>query len=74
MRASKLTSKYQATVPKEIREFLHLKSGDGIVWEIENDVVVIKKISKVDIEWHKYLESTLTEWSSKEDSEAYDSL
>jgi AbrB family looped-hinge helix DNA binding protein len=74
MKASKLTSKYQATVPKEIREFLHLKSGDGIVWEIENDCVVIKKIQKLDLEWHKSLESTLTEWSTKEDDEAYDSL
>jgi len=74
MKASKLTSKYQATVPKEIREFLHLNSGDGIVWEIENNSVVIKKISKIDIEWYKSLESTLTEWSTKEDDEAYDSL
>ena len=74
MKASKLTSKYQATVPKEIREFLHLKSGDGIVWEIENNSVVIKKIHKLDLEWHQSLESTLSEWSSEADDEAYKSL
>ena len=74
MGKSKLTSKYQATVPKEIRDFLCLESGDGISWEIENETVVIKKITKVDLEWHKSLESTLSEWSSENDHDAYDSI
>jgi len=74
MSKSKLTSKYQATVPKEIREFLCLESGDGILWEIENETVVITKVSKVDLEWQRSLESTLSEWSSQHDQKAYDSL
>lgn len=74
MKASKLTSKYQATVPKEVREFLGLASGDGLQWEIEDDHVVVKKLSKLDLEWHKAVEMTLQEWNSPEDDEAYGSL
>lgn len=74
MKVSKLTSKYQATVPKEVREFLKLVAGDGLQWEVEDGHVVVKKLSKIDLEWHKAIEMTLSEWSSPEDDEAYDSL
>ena len=74
MKASKLTSKYQATVPKEVREFLGLSAGDGLQWEIEDDHVVVKKLSKLDLEWQRAVEMTLSEWSTPEDEKAYDSL
>ncbi len=75
MKASKLTSKYQATIPKEIRELLHLNQGDGVGFEIEDGQVVLKKISPLDMEWHKAIELTLApEWSSKNDDEDYESL
>lgn len=75
MKASKLTSKYQATVPKEVRELLGLNAGDAIQWEIENDKVVVRKLQAFDLEWHKAIELTLMpEWGSKEDDEAYESL
>ena len=74
MKASKLTTKYQATVPKEVREFLGLSSGDGLQWEIEDGYVVVKKVSKIDLEWQKSIEMTLAEWNSPEDDEAYGSL
>ena len=74
MKASKLTSKYQATVPKEVREFLGLSSGDGLQWEIEDGYVVVKKVSKIDLEWQRSIEMTMNEWNSPEDDEAYGSL
>lgn len=74
MKTSKLTTKYQATVPKEVREFLGLSSGDGLQWEIEDGHVVVKKVSKIDLEWQKSIEMTLTEWNTPEDDEAYGSL
>jgi antitoxin PrlF len=74
MKTSKITSKYQATVPKEIREFLGLSAGDGLQWEIEDDQVVVKKLSHLDLEWQRAIEMTLQEWSSPEDDEAYGSL
>ena len=75
MKASKLTSKYQATIPKEVRDLLHLNQGDGIGFEIEDGQVVLKKVSPLDMEWHRAIELTLApEWSSKNDDEAYESL
>lgn len=74
MKTSKLTTKYQATVPKEVREFLGLSAGDGLQWEIEDGHIVVKKVSKMDLEWQRSIEMTLSEWSSPEDDEAYGSL
>ena len=75
MKASKLTSKYQATVPKEVRELLGLNAGDAVQWEIEDDKVVVRKLQAFDLEWHKAIELTqMPEWGSKEDDEAYESL
>ncbi len=74
MKASKITTKYQATVPKEVREFLTLHAGDGLRWEIEDGKVVVHKLTKLDLEWQKSIEMTLSEWSSPEDEEAYGSL
>ena len=47
---SKLTSKYQASIPKEVREILNLKEGDYAIFEVdENKCVSIKK-GKIKIE------------------------
>ncbi|WP_084489870.1 AbrB/MazE/SpoVT family DNA-binding domain-containing protein [Desulfotignum balticum] len=40
---SKLTKKCQATVPKPVRERLGLDAGDGIAFEIEDDMIKIRK-------------------------------
>jgi AbrB family looped-hinge helix DNA binding protein len=34
---SKLTTKHQVTIPKAVREVLHLGSGDVIAFDIEDD-------------------------------------
>jgi antitoxin PrlF len=74
MKASKLTTKFQATVPKPVREFLGLEKGDAVSFEIEDDQVVLKKIQAIDLEWHRSLNQTMSEWNSKEDNEAYENL
>lgn len=72
MSNSRLTSKFQATIPQDIRATLKLKAGDQIIFEITKDQqVIIKKASPKDIEYLKSLESTLTEWSSRNDEEDY---
>lgn len=44
MNFSKLTSKFQVTIPKEIRALLKLKSRDYIVFEIlEDGTVILRK-------------------------------
>jgi len=67
-----LTSKYQATIPKQVREALHLKAKDKIIYEIlEDDTVVVRKASPLDLEYLNALKHTLSEWESAKDEEAY---
>ncbi len=40
----KVTSKGQLTIPKEIREFLNVKEGDGVLFVAEEAKVYIEKI------------------------------
>jgi antitoxin PrlF len=71
---SKLTEKYQATIPKEIRKFLQLKKGDSILFEQKADHVVLKKATAMDREWLTGLDVLLSEWNSSNDDNAYKDL
>jgi AbrB family looped-hinge helix DNA binding protein len=73
--SSRLTTKYQATIPKKVREQLALTAGDRIVFRIGRGRVVIEKMPPHDPSYLEALESALgPEWSSREDDEAYDDL
>lgn len=74
MYASKLTQKYQTTIPAEIRKKLDLKSGDLVGFAYINGQVILKKIDLLDLAFSHALEETLEEWSSKVDQEAYSGL
>lgn len=75
MAVTKLTSKCQATIPKAVRKVLKIKAGDRLVFEILPDRrVVIRKIRPLDVEYLQALSSTLSEWNSKEDEEAFRDL
>jgi AbrB family looped-hinge helix DNA binding protein len=69
---SKLTSKYQATVPKSVREALSLHAGDQIAFEIVRGQVRLRKADPIDLEYLASIESGLGEWSSDADTQAYD--
>lgn len=72
---ARLTSKYQATVPKEVRRQLKLESGDQIIYELLPDgSVMIRKSSPLDLEYLLALNATLNEWESSEDEQAYKDL
>ena len=72
---AQLTSKYQATVPKSVREALKLEARDQIVYEILDDnTVVLRKSHPFDIEYLNALTSTLNEWDSDEDEKVYRNL
>jgi len=43
MLLAKVSSKFQVTIPKEVRERLGLKEGDYVAFIIRDDEVVIKK-------------------------------
>lgn len=73
--STRLASKFQTAIPKEIREHLHLKSGDEIAYELLPDnSVVVRKVLPLDREYLKGLNSTLYEWNSDEDDRAYKNL
>jgi AbrB family looped-hinge helix DNA binding protein len=71
---SKLTKKYQATIPEPVRKLLHLETGDEIAFDIEDDNVHLRKARPVDLAFAKSIEGTLTEWATEADEEAYRDL
>ena len=74
MLASKVTEKYQATIPSEVRSFLHLEKGDRVKFKIEGDKVMVQKLPYADYEYLDSLSKSLPEWLSPEDDEAYNDL
>jgi AbrB family looped-hinge helix DNA binding protein len=72
---ARLTSKYQATIPKEIRKHLHLESGDEILYELLPDnTVIVRKTSPLDLDYLQALNYTMNEWESSDDEQAYKNL
>ncbi len=43
---SKVTSKYQTTIPKEVRDRLNLNISDSIEWKIESDKILVEPVNK----------------------------
>jgi antitoxin PrlF len=72
---AKVTSKGQITIPQEIRKQLQVKSGDLIAWETTPEgAVLVRRVLPIDVEYLRAVQSTLEEWSSKADEEAYGNL
>jgi antitoxin PrlF len=77
MEMSRVTSKYQATVPADVRAALGVKAGDQISWQVDDDGDV--KVRRVDDKTAdpKWQNATLIdsksfgEWLSEEDEEAW---
>lgn len=74
MLASKVTTKYQATIPLEVREKLGIRQGDMVAFDLENGVVKLRRVVPSDVEYIRALAGTLSEWSSENDEEAYRDL
>jgi AbrB family looped-hinge helix DNA binding protein len=71
---SKITTKAQTTVPREVREALGVKPGDMLVYRITKGRVTLARAEPLDRAYLKAVESTLSEWASPEDAAAYDDL
>jgi len=71
---SKLTTKYQTTIPQSVRQLLQLDAGDAIAFDISNETVYVRKARSVDLAFAQNLEGTLQEWNSKADQDAYREL
>ncbi len=72
MITSKLTTKAQTTIPQPVRAALGLKAGDALVYEIDEQRVILSKASdaaKPDDPFR-----TFHEWHSEADEKAYGKL
>ena len=75
MASSKLTSKFQVTIPQDIASLLDLKAGDQIVFQVIQDgQVIIKKATPIHLIYVRSIESTLMDWNSQNDEEDYRDL
>lgn len=74
LQASKLTTKFQTTVPTSVRKVLQLKAGDMVGFEIDGNEVRLRKATPLDLAFSQALEGTLPEWSSREDDHAFKDL
>jgi antitoxin PrlF len=72
MITSKLTSKAQTTIPQPVRQALGLKEGDELIYEIENNRVVISKVRPTAGFEDPF--ATFVEWDSPADREGYADL
>ena len=71
---SRISSKSQVTLPKKVCQAAHLRPGDAIVYEVKGEVVTIRKAAPFDAAYHKALSKTMSEWTTKEDDEAFRDL
>ena len=72
MITSKLTSKAQTTIPQPVRAALRLKEGDELVYQIEDQRVVLTKARRDQAADDPF--RTFGEWSSAADRKAYGEL
>ena len=74
MHTSKISSKAQITLPRKVREVLGAKAGDTIAYEVEGETVRLKRLEPFDAAFHHALSSTLDEWATEADEEAFRDL
>jgi antitoxin PrlF len=71
---SKLTTKAQTTIPKDVRKALDLKAGDSIAYDIQGNQVILRKADAYREGYYDMLNRMFEDWGSPEDAEAYDGL
>ncbi len=74
MPLSRVTSKGQVTLPKEIRKALGIRQGDLLAYEIKDKMAIIRKVEPFDLAFHGAVAETLEEWNSPADEEAFGDL
>ena len=74
MLTSKISSKGQVTLPKQVRESLGATTGDLVTYELDGDRVILARLAPFDQAFHSALSTTLSEWDSAEDNEAFGDL
>ena len=55
---SRITSKGQTTIPREVRRKLSLRPGDVLVYELDQDEVRVRKQSPIDVAYLRAVQTT----------------
>ena len=71
MQISRVTSKYQATVPADIRAALGVKAGDQLAWEVRDGMATVRRHGAVSSPVTVVDSQTFGEWLSDEDEELF---
>lgn len=71
---SRVSSKGQVTLPRKVRQAIGVGPGDAVAYDVSKGVVTLRRLEPIDLAFHAAVESTLAEWNSREDDEAYDDL
>jgi antitoxin PrlF len=71
---SKLTSKGQTTIPSAIRKTLGIKTGDFVMFSVENAQVIVKRAEKLDAGLLKLAQDSFSDWNAPEADEAFRDL
>jgi bifunctional DNA-binding transcriptional regulator/antitoxin component of YhaV-PrlF toxin-antitoxin module len=71
---SKLTGKYQATIPATVRQALGLKKEDWVAFDVSNGEVRLRRATPVDLAYAHAVSGTLSEWASQADECAFRDL
>ena len=74
MQISRVSSKGQVTLPKRVREAIGVGPGDAVAYDVNKGVVTLRRLEPIDLVFHAAVESSLAEWGSKQDDEAYGDL
>jgi antitoxin PrlF len=72
MLTSRITSKGQTTVPREVREKLSLRPGDAVVYVEENGRILLMKQPKREPVDDPF--ASFSEWNSPADESGYGEL
>ena len=71
---SKVTANCQATIPRDVREFLGVRRGDAVECPIEFGEVKVKRATASAPAYLNAVQNTLTDWDSEADDEAFSDL
>lgn len=78
MRAtSRLTVKYQATIPAQVRDALGLRAGDRIEFSVKGTLASVRKVrghSDDELAFRLMQAHAMSDWDTPEDDEAFRDL
>jgi AbrB family looped-hinge helix DNA binding protein len=74
IQATKVTSKGQATIPRKVRDFLHIEVGDSVVFAIDGDQVILRRAEPLDAGFLKLATESFVDWNASEADDAFRDL